>query len=85
MSPFVLPAVISLQFWFLFINLLLLGLAFSISETIQELDCLTKFYNWEKHTKMEPASNNTYVGDATLFDKHYALKISVMKPRYMAC
>ena len=45
MHPFVLPAIISLQFQLLFTNILLLGIVFFIFETIQKFNYFIKLYN----------------------------------------
>ena len=82
--PFVLLAIIPLQFRSLFTNIPLLGLAFSISETLRESDYPTKFYNWGRHMKQNQPRMVLVWKTWLLFIKHCALETSVMRPRCTA-
>ena len=81
--PLVLPAVIPLQFRFLLTNILLLGLALSTSETIQELDYSMKSFNWRRHTKQNQPRMMLMWRTWLFFIKHCTLGTSVTRPKYI--
>ena len=82
--PLVLSAIILLKFRSLLINIPLLGLVLSISDTIWESDYPTKSYNRGRHTKQNQPRIVLVWRTWLLFIKHCVLGTSVTRPRCTA-